>query len=154
MPWVFDKRTMGGGNLLGGFSMTHTGMGKRCSTLRIQEWKGTNLKEQLTNTYSDDLRHIPLQARRDIPMVPLPTSIFSLASPSFEEMRRVISKVRNRLGPGPNGVPYLLSNRCPKALHLLHSLVEKAWQSSRVDDEWKVAEGVYIPKGLAQPKPI
>ena len=31
-------------------------------------------------------------------------------------------------------------------LYLLHSLIEKSWQSGRVDDEWKVAEGVYIPK--------
>ena len=28
--------------------------------------------------YSDDLRHIPLQVKRDIPAVPLPTSIFSI----------------------------------------------------------------------------
>ena len=31
-------------------------------------------------------------------------------------------------------------------LHLLHSLIEKGWQPGRVDGEWKVAEGVYIPK--------
>ena len=28
------------------------------------------LEEHLTNTYSDDLRHIPLQVRRDIPAFP------------------------------------------------------------------------------------
>ena len=43
------------------------------------------LEEHLTNMYSDGLRHIPLQVRRDIPVVPLPTSIFSLASPSLDE---------------------------------------------------------------------
>ena len=38
------------------------------------------LEEHLTNTYSDDLHRIPLQTRRNIPMMPLPTIIFSLAS--------------------------------------------------------------------------
>ena len=84
--------------------------------------------------------------RRNIPVVPLPASMFSLAPPSLEEVRRVIGKARNRSAPGPNGVPYLLYKRCPKVLYLLHSLIEKAWQSDKVDDEWKVAEGVYIPK--------
>ena len=83
------------------------------------------LEEHLTNTVTT---FIPLQVRRDIPVVPLPTSIFSLASPSLEEMRRVIRKARNRSAPGPNGVPYLLFKRCPKVLYLLHSLIEKAWQ--------------------------
>ena len=62
-----------------------------------------HLDEHLTNTYSDDLRHIPLQVRRDIPVVPLPASMFSLASPSPEEVRRAIRKARNRSAPGPNG---------------------------------------------------
>ena len=108
------------------------------------------LEEHFTNKYSDEIRHIPLQSRRDIPMVPLPTSIFSLASPSLEEVRRVIGKARNRSAQGPNGVPYLLHKRCPKVLYL-HSLIEKAWQSDRVDDEWKLAESVSTPKkkGLA-----
>ena len=44
-------------------------------------------------------------------------------------------------------------------LHLLHFLIEKAWQSGKIDDEWKVAEGVYIPKerdshSLSQFRPI
>ena len=104
------------------------------------------LEEHLTNTYSDDFHHIPRQVRWDIPVVPLPVSVFSLASPSLEEVRRVIRKARNRSAPGPNGVPYLLYKRRPKVLYLLHSLIEKAWQSGKVDDEWKVAEGVYIPK--------
>ena len=99
------------------------------------------LEEHLTNTYSDDLRHIPFQVSIDIPVVPLPPSMFSL-----EEVRRVIRKAKNRSALGPNGVPNLLYKRCPKVLYLLHSLIEKAWQSGKVDDEWKVAEGVYIPK--------
>ena len=45
------------------------------------------LEEHFTNMYSDDLHHIPLQVRRDIPVVPLPASMSSLASPSLEELR-------------------------------------------------------------------
>ena len=105
------------------------------------------------------LRHESLQERVDIPAVPLPTSPFCLASPSLEEVRGVVRKARNRSAPGPNGVPYLLYKRCPKTLYLLHSLIQRAWSSATVDDEWKKAEGVYIPKekdskGLNQFRPI
>ena len=117
------------------------------------------LEEHLLKTYSDALRHESLQERVDIPAVPLPTSPFCLASPSLEEVRGVVRKARNRSAPGPNGVPYLLYKRCPKTLYLLHSLIQRAWSSATVDDEWKKAEGVYIPKekdskGLNQFRPI
>ena len=52
--------------------------------------KNYELEEHLTITYNDNLRHVPLQVRRDIPMMPFPTS---LASTSLEEVRRVIRKV-------------------------------------------------------------
>ena len=47
----------------------------------------------------------------------------------------------------------------PKTLYLLHSLIQRAWSSATVDNEWKKAEGVYIPKekdskGLNQFRPI
>ena len=117
------------------------------------------LEEHLLKTYSDALRHESLQERVDIPAVPLPTSPFCLVSPSLEEVRGVVRKARNRSAPGPNGVPYLLYKRCPKTLYLLHSLIQRAWSSATVDDEWKKAEGVYIPKekdskGLNQFRPI
>ena len=117
------------------------------------------LEEHLLKTYSDALRHESLQERVDIPAVPLPTSPFCLASPSLEEVRGVVRRARNRSAPGPNGVPYLLYKRCPKTLYLLHSLIQRAWSSATVDDEWKKAEGVYIPKekdskGLNQFRPI
>ena len=54
------------------------------------ELEETSSNQHLTNTYSDDLRHIPILVRRDIPVVPLPASMFSLASPSLEEVKRVI----------------------------------------------------------------
>ena len=117
------------------------------------------LEEHLLITYSDALRHESLQEKVDIPAVPLPTSPFRLASPSLDEVRGVVRKARNRSAPGPKGVPYLLYKRCPKTLYLLHSLIQRAWSSATVDDEWKKAEGVYIPKekdskGLNQFRPI
>ena len=117
------------------------------------------LEDHLLKTYSDALRHEFLQERVDIPAVPLPTSPFCLASPSLEEVRGVVRKARNRSAPGPNGVPYLLYKRYPKTLYLLHSLIQRAWSSATVDDEWKKAEGIYIPKekdskGLNQFRPI
>ena len=147
---------MRGGKLIEGFSLILLLDPPKSGEPKVNRGE---LEEHLTNTYSDDLRQIPLQVRRDIPVVPLPTSIFSLASPTLEEVRRVIRKARNRSERGPNGVPYPLYKRCPKVLYLLHSLIEKSWQSGRVDDEWKVTEGVYIPKerdshSLSQFRPI
>ena len=60
---------------------------------------------------------------------------------------------------GPNGIPYLLYKKCPRVLKILHMLVESAWETGRVDNEWKRAEGVYIPKekdsrSLTQFRPI
>ena len=92
-------------------------------------------------------------------MVPLPTNSFNLEVPSYEEVKSVVRKARNRSAPGPNGIPYLLYKRCPRVLKILHMLVESAWETGRVDNEWKRAEGVYIPKekdsrSLTQFRPI
>ena len=110
MPRVLDRRTMRGGKLIRGFSVIQRSMGKHCSTLRNQEslkWIGANWRNN-SQIRTVDTYVIPLQVRRDIPVVSLPTSIFSLASPSLAEVRRVIKKARNRSAPGPNGVPYLI----------------------------------------------
>ena len=119
----------------------------------------SELEEHLSRTYSDDLRSVPLGKRLDIPMVPLPTNPFNLAVPSYEEVKSVVRKARNRSAPGPNGIPYLLYKRCPRVLKILHILVESAWETGRVDNEWKRAEGAYIPKekdsrSLTQFRPI
>ena len=48
--------------------------------------------------------------------------------------------------PGPNGVPYWLYKRCSRTLKLFHPKIVTAWTTSSVDGEWKIAEGLYIPK--------
>ena len=55
-------------------------------------------------------------------------------------------KARNRSATSPNGVPYLLYKRCLRTLKLPHIKIVTAWTTSSVDGEWKIAEGVYIPK--------
>ena len=119
----------------------------------------SELEEHLSRTYSDDLCSVPLGERQDIPTVPLLTNSLNLAVPSYEEVKSVVRKARNRSAPGPNGIPYLLYKRCPRVLKILHMLVESAWETGRVDNEWKQAEGVYIPKekdsrSLTQFRPI
>ena len=116
----------------------------------------SELEEHLSRTYRDDLRSVPLGERQDIPMVPLTTNSFNLAVPSYEEVKSVIRKARNRSAPGPNGIPYLLYKRCPRVLKILHMFVESAWETGRVGNEWK---RVYIPKekdsrSLTQFRPI
>ena len=68
----------------------------------------SELEEHLSRTYSDDLGSVPLGERQDIPTVPLPTNSLNLGVPSYEEVKSVVRKARNRSAPGPNGIPYLL----------------------------------------------
>lgn len=104
------------------------------------------LEEHLRSVYSSGLSNVPLVERDDIPVVPLPTTLLNLAAPSYEEIKKIVKKARNRSAPGPNGIPYVLYKRCPRLLKALHTLIEAAWVAGRIDIEWKKAEGVYIPK--------
>ena len=48
--------------------------------------------------------------------------------------------------PGPNGVPYIVYKRCPGVLKLLWKTLRAVWKRGRVADQWRQAEGVWIPK--------
>ena len=77
------------------------------------------------------------------------------SSPSLEEVRGK-RETDQRQDPTEFPLSYIKDAR---KLYLLHSLIQRAWSSATVDDEWKKAEGVYIPKekdsnGLNKFRPI
>ena len=43
-------------------------------------------------------------------------------------------------------MPYLVYKRCPKLLWHLWKILKVIWTKGRVADQWRWAEGVWIPK--------
>ena len=64
----------------------------------------------------------------------------------LRESQECRQKSQNKSALGPNVIPYLLYKKYPRVLKVLHMLVESAWETGRVDNEWKRVEDVYILK--------
>ena len=75
-----------------------------------------------------------------------PTTKFDLEEPSWKEVREVVKAAHSASAPGPSGVPYGVYKRCPSLLLLLWKIIKVIWQRGRVADQWRFAEGVWIPK--------
>ncbi|TWW59294.1 hypothetical protein D4764_06G0008240, partial [Takifugu flavidus] len=46
----------------------------------------------------------------------------------------------------PSGVPYLVYKRCPEIFQHLWKALKVIWRRGRVADQWRCAEGLWIPK--------
>ena len=75
-----------------------------------------------------------------------PTNKFDLEEPSWKEVREVVKAAPSASAPGPSGVPYGVYKRCPSLLLLLWKIIKVIWRRGRVSDQWRFAEGVWIPK--------
>ena len=71
---------------------------------------------------------------------------FDMKPPTRDEIRRIVSKSRNKSTSGPNGIPFLLYKKCPNVLNWLHANLKLAGKSRHISDQWMIADGVYIPK--------
>ncbi|XP_057679566.1 uncharacterized protein LOC130908003 [Corythoichthys intestinalis] len=100
----------------------------------------------LENTISDPLRGQELGPNRALISPAPPTAEFQLTEPSLKEVEEVIKAARSASSPGPSGVPYRVYKRCPKLLRLLWRALKVIWRRGRVADQWRCAEGVWIPK--------
>lgn len=58
----------------------------------------------------------------------------------------VIKTARSASDPGPSGVPYSIYKRCPKLLHQLWKILRVMWGMGELDNWWRYAEGIWIPK--------
>ncbi|TWW71600.1 hypothetical protein D4764_16G0000970 [Takifugu flavidus] len=100
----------------------------------------------LQNTMSDPLRGQDLGPNRALISPAPPSAEFKLAEPSFKEVEEVIKAARSASSPGPSGVPYLVYKRCPEILRHLWKALKVIWRRGRVADQWRCAEGLWIPK--------
>ena len=67
-----------------------------------------------TKTYSDPNRHIHLEHDNNLVWLAIPKVRCNMKPPTREEIRRIVSKSRNKFTIGPNGIPFLLLKNLPK----------------------------------------
>ncbi|KAJ3605395.1 hypothetical protein NHX12_027442, partial [Muraenolepis orangiensis] len=64
----------------------------------------------------------------------------------LKEVREVVRKARASSAPGPSGTSYKVYKYCPKLLLRLWYILQVFWRRGWIPDQWRVAEGVWIPK--------
>ncbi|XP_038154112.1 uncharacterized protein LOC119791846 [Cyprinodon tularosa] len=100
----------------------------------------------LAATYGDASREQDLGDCQSLIDPPAPTVDFNGMEPSWKEIQEVVKKARSSSAPGPSGVPYKVYKNCPKLLHRLWRILKVIWRRGKVAEQWRFAEGVWIPK--------
>ena len=72
-----------------------------------------------------------------------PSHQFDDSMPHFQELKDVLRKARNASSPG---LPYKMYKKCPRLLRIIWNLVQVVWRTKHIPVQWRVAEGIYIPK--------
>lgn len=77
---------------------------------------------------------------------PEPTSVFNIKEQTLTEVEEVVKVARTCSGPGPSGVPYVVYKRCPRLLKQTVDNRKSHLEKGEVAQQWRHAEGVWIPK--------
>lgn len=64
----------------------------------------------------------------------------------MKEVQEVVRKARSSSAPGPSGIPYKVYKNCPLLLRRLWKIIRVIWRRGKVAQQWRFAEGVWIPK--------
>ncbi|KAJ3594798.1 hypothetical protein NHX12_004104 [Muraenolepis orangiensis] len=64
----------------------------------------------------------------------------------LKEVREVVREARASSAPGPSGTSFKVYKYCPKLLLCLWYILRVFWRRGRIPDQWRVDEGVWIPK--------
>ena len=84
------------------------------------------LEKYLKDMYSDSRRHIPLENNSNLVLLAGPKVEIDWKLPTRDEIRRIVSKSRNKSTPGSNRIPFLLYKKCPNVLKWLHANLKLA----------------------------
>ena len=57
-----------------------------------------------------------------------------------------VRKMKNGSAPGPNGIPYLVSKRCPSLEQRLYTICCKVWRSASIPAAWCEAVIILVYK--------
>lgn len=77
---------------------------------------------------------------------PEPDAQFDMSDSKPKEVREVVCKARASSAPGPSSTAYKVCEHCPRILMCLSKILQVFWRRRKILDQWKVAEGVWIPK--------
>lgn len=58
----------------------------------------------------------------------------------------MVKAAHSASAPGPGGVPYIIYKRCPQLRRHLWKILKVIWRRGRIVDQWRYADGVWIPK--------
>ncbi|XP_062387675.1 uncharacterized protein LOC134076569 [Sardina pilchardus] len=100
----------------------------------------------LSTTYSDAAKEKDLNPCSTLLTPPDPITGFNIKEPTLKEVEEVIRAARTSSAPGPSGVPYVVYKRCPRLLKRLWLIIKAIWRRGRVAQQWRHAEGIWIPK--------
>ncbi|XP_061093280.1 uncharacterized protein LOC133125737 [Conger conger] len=105
-----------------------------------------DIDQYLTRTYSDPEREQELGECDILIDPPEPEVQFDKSELQLKEVREVVRKARASSAPGPSGTSYKVYKNCPKLLQHLWKLMRVFWRRGKIPEQWRVAEGVWIPK--------
>ena len=105
------------------------------------------------SVYMDNDRSHVYENLDTLPHVPLPSSAFSDAPPTLQEVESVIKKARNKSAPGPSGISYVAFKMLPSLLPTLHALFVRVWTSQEVPQAWRVAHMILLAKSTDTSSP-
>ncbi|KAI8513106.1 hypothetical protein Bbelb_097450 [Branchiostoma belcheri] len=127
-PYGFTKRLLGQ---------------KRSGTLNcsVQE-----INSYLCTTFSDAARDADLGPCSLLVSSPEPETQFDSTEPTLKEVKEAVKAARASSAPGPSGVPYKVYKHCPRLVVRLWKALRVVWRRGKVADDWRKAEGVWIPK--------
>ncbi len=100
----------------------------------------------IQTTYSDPDRQQELGHCTTLIRPPPPTKEFDSREPLLKEVQDVVREARSSSAPGPSGVPYKVYKNCPLLLKRLWKILRVIWRRGKVAQQWRFAEGIWIPK--------
>ncbi|XP_061925310.1 uncharacterized protein LOC133664585 [Entelurus aequoreus] len=105
-----------------------------------------DIDQHLKQTYSDPAREQELGECNNLIDPPEPELQFDMSELQLKEVREVVRRARASSAPGPSGTSYKVYKNCPKLLQRLWKILRVFWRRGRIPEQWRVAEGVWIPK--------
>ncbi|XP_061905517.1 uncharacterized protein LOC133651562 [Entelurus aequoreus] len=105
-----------------------------------------DIDQHLKQTYSDPAREQELGECNNLIDPPEPELQFDMSELQLKEVREVVRRARASSAPGPSGTSYKVYKNCPKLLQRLWKILPVFWRRGRIPEQWRVAEGVWIPK--------
>ncbi|KAJ8356215.1 hypothetical protein SKAU_G00190090 [Synaphobranchus kaupii] len=100
----------------------------------------------IQTTYSDPERQQELGHCNILIEPPPPVKEFDSREPLLKEVQDVVKRARSSSAPGPSEVPYKVYKNCPLLLKRLWKILKVIWRRGKVAQQWRFAEGVWIPK--------